>query len=87
MLPEDDANRKLAVGFRLHFAVDTRYLQVLPVARGWHKVVERFLKEHSTKMLSDLHTHVVLLLDFDGKQDGTKRCGPRFLMYCDLECL
>jgi len=69
VLPEDDADRQLANGFALHFGVDTRSIQVLPIAGGWEKVVERFYTEHSTKMQHNMLVHAVLLLDFDGRSE------------------
>jgi hypothetical protein len=55
VLPEDDANKELANGFLLR--VDQtrgRQMDVLRVARGRDKVLERFK---------------VLLMDFDGRKD------------------
>lgn len=35
VLPEDDANRQIAVGFLLEPALRLRSIQILPPARGW----------------------------------------------------
>lgn len=70
VLPEDDANRQLATGFQL--ALDFarhRQMQVLPVAGGWLEVLDRFQKEHVGDMVRFSERHVVLLIDFDGRED------------------
>ena len=49
MLPEDDANRQLADGFRLE--VDRfQQMRVLRVAGGWRRVMELFKSEHVIEM-------------------------------------
>jgi 5S rRNA maturation endonuclease (ribonuclease M5) len=69
VLPEDDANRQLANGFLLGGLSDDRQIQVLPVAGGWIKVIERFKTEHLPKMKDEKERHVVLLIDFDNEQE------------------
>jgi hypothetical protein len=66
VLPEDDANRQLAVGFVL--GVDTKHsrqIYILPVAGGWTQVLERFLTDEATDMEAWPHRYMVLLIDFD----------------------
>ncbi len=73
VLPEDDANRELANGF--HLRVDStrqRQMQVLPVAGGWNEVLERFKSQHVTAMDNYPQRFMVLLLDFDAKEDRLK---------------
>jgi hypothetical protein len=83
VLPEDDANRELANGF--HLEVDLtrqRQMQVLPVAGGWRRVLERFRSDHVGKMLSNPKRFMVLLIDFDGRPerlDEAKATIPRGL--------
>lgn len=70
VLPEDDANSQLANGF--HKEVDfTRYrqMQVLEVAGGWIRVLERFKADHVAKMVSNPNRFMVLLIDFDGQPE------------------
>jgi hypothetical protein len=70
VLPEDDANSQLANGF--HLQVDwARYRQmdVLPVAGGWKVVLERFLSDHVVAMNHYPSRFMVLLIDFDGRED------------------
>jgi hypothetical protein len=70
VLPEDDANRQLANGF-LKEVDFTRYrqMQVLPVAGGWMRVLERFRSDHVGKMVSNPNRFMVLLIDFDGRPE------------------
>ena len=69
VLPEDDANRQMAVGFILYPGVNSSAIQVLPPAKGWAKVVDQFKTDH----VSELHRYpqrmVVLLIDFDDDKD------------------
>jgi len=68
VLPEDDANRQIAIGFRLDPAVNNpRNIQILPPSGGWKKVVEDFLKNHVTDMKNHPERNIVLLIDFDRK--------------------
>ena len=65
VIPEDDANRQLANGF--HLGLDlTRQMQVLLVAGGWRKVLERFRSDHVREM-DNPNQVVVLLIDFDAQ--------------------
>ena len=72
VLPEDDANRQLAIGFQLGDLSDFRQMQVLDVAGGWQKVVQCFKEEHIQGM--DRHTKrfMVLLIDFDEQENRLK---------------
>ncbi len=74
VLPEDDANRQIAVEFRLELA-DVRRMRVLPVARGWPRAVESLHKDHVREMDRNLNRHLLLLIDFDGDLDR-----PRSIM-------
>lgn len=69
VLPEDDANRQLAVGFRLEPSVSAARIQVLPVAGGWVEVLNRFCSDHVTDMESHMGRYMVLLIDFDGRYE------------------
>jgi hypothetical protein len=66
VLPEDDANQRLAIGF-LESLRSTRQMQVLPVAGGWHRVLDTFERYLDLKRFPE--RFVVLLIDFDNKQD------------------
>jgi hypothetical protein len=70
VLPENDANKELANGFLLR--VDQtrgRQMDVLRVARGRDKVLERFKLDHVTDMVNYPKRFMVLLMDFDGRKD------------------
>jgi hypothetical protein len=65
VLPEDDANRQLANGFRLDPYLLNWKIQVLEEAGGWTKVLERFKKDLVVGMNRYSGRFVVLLIDFD----------------------
>lgn len=49
VLPEDDANSRLANGFQLGLDPSVlRSIQVLPEAGGWTEVLDRFESDHVT---------------------------------------
>lgn len=64
VLPEDDANGRLATGFVLE--VDSmRQIQVLRVAGGWRRVLDIFKSQHVGAMEGCPSRFMVLLIDFD----------------------
>jgi len=65
VLPEDDANRQLAIGFLLDL-LTIRQVQVLRPARGWTRVRDGFAEDHVDGMRLYGERYVVLLIDFDG---------------------
>jgi hypothetical protein len=69
VLPEDDANRQLANGFHLDVLLATRRMQVLPVAGGWQEVLNSFKTDHLPEMDRNARRFMVLLIDFDGRED------------------
>jgi len=69
VLPEDDANRQLAVGFLQYPFLLARNIQVLRVARGWHRVLGLFESVHAIEMDRHPDRLMVLLIDFDGDFD------------------
>jgi hypothetical protein len=66
VIPEDDAYRQIADGFILQESVDSRRIQVMPVAGGWGHVLETFKEEYISLLRNRVRDHVVLLIDFDG---------------------
>lgn len=66
VIPEDDAYRQIADGFVLQESVDSRRIQVMPVAGGWVHVLETFKNEYVSRLRSRDRDHAVLLIDFDG---------------------
>jgi len=70
VLPEDDANRILANGFRLELdSTRQKQMQIDPVARGWRALLELFVSDHIPAMTRYPNRFVVLLIDFDRKDD------------------
>ncbi len=67
VIPEDDCDRQLAVGFVDHFSVATNRVQVMPPAGGWSEVLDTFKTEYVRRLHDDPLGHVVLLIDFDGR--------------------
>jgi len=65
VLPEDDANRQIATGFILDSNVNEPAIQVLPIADGWGKVVDKFKDNHVSEMRRFPKRMIVLLIDFD----------------------
>ena len=69
ILPEDDANVQLANGFQLDLALDTRRIQILEEAGGWTEVLAIFQSEHIPAMNRYSKRFMVLLVDFDHRED------------------
>ena len=69
VLPEDDANRQLANGFHLDEFLATRRMQILEEAGGWQEVLNRFKADHLPEMDRYANRFMVLLIDFDGRED------------------
>jgi hypothetical protein len=70
VLPEDDANRQLAIGFALEVSARfSRQVFVLPVAGGWTQVLERFLSDEVVDMEGSPDRYMVLLIDFDRNEE------------------
>lgn len=69
VLPEDDANRQLANGFQLDHSLDTRRMQVLKEAGGWHEVVRCFKVEHIAEMDRYANRFLFLIVDFDQREN------------------
>ena len=66
VLPEDDADRQIAVGFASHLTLDTRRMQVMPVLGGWGHVLEEFKAVYVQHLRNFPLGHVVMVIDFDG---------------------
>lgn len=70
VLPEDDADRQLAIGFRLELdSSRQRQMQVDPVGHGWLAVLELFVSDHIPAMARYPNRCIVLLIDFDGRRE------------------
>jgi len=60
---------KLANGFVLDQYLNTRKIQVLEEVGGWNEVLKRFISDYVAGMERYAHRYMVLLIDFDGKDD------------------
>jgi hypothetical protein len=69
VLPENSANSEIANGFLLNPNLNERLIQILPFARGWISVVDKFIEDHVSKMRLYPERMIVLLIDFDQKED------------------
>jgi len=69
VLPEDKADADMANGFLLHPQLNERSIQVLPPARGWRAVAEKFRRDYVSTMRQYSGRRMVLLIDFDEKDD------------------
>jgi hypothetical protein len=67
VIPEDDRDRQIAVGFIDHHKVQHPRIQVMPVAGGWRNVLKMFHDEYIQKLRDYPKGHVVMLIDFDGE--------------------
>lgn len=69
ILPEDDANRQIVVGFISYQNIDHRCIDILNCAGGWIKAVAEF----ENNIIPEMRTYplkvVILLIDFDEKED------------------
>ncbi len=64
ILPEDDANRQMALGFVLG-VVDATQVRILKEVGGWVHVCDKFADEHIEEMRRYLGRFMILLMDFD----------------------
>jgi hypothetical protein len=69
ILPEDSANSEIANGFLLNPKLNERLIQILPFARGWMTVLDKFIDDHVSKMRLYPERMIVLLIDFDEDED------------------
>jgi len=65
VLPEDDKNRQILVGFRNHDAVNSKQMPVERIANGWRRAVETFLQDHVGQMRRFPDRHLLIVIDFD----------------------
>ena len=69
ILPEDDANRQIVNGFIQNLNVNNRAIQILPIADGWKKTVDKFTNEHIKAMRQYPQRNILLIIDFDECED------------------
>ncbi len=69
ILPEDDANREIANGFVNNLKINERIIQILPIADGWTKAMEKFIDDYASGMQKFPQRRIVLLIDFDQREN------------------
>lgn len=69
LIPEDDKDRQLAVGFLGCEAVASRVVIPLPPAGGWPKVLSLFEGVYIPILRNNQMAHVVMVIDFDENVD------------------
>jgi len=69
VVPEDDANREMALGFVLQAKVNRSVIQILRPCGGWNKVMEDFLNNHIPELQKYRERRLVLLMDFDDRDN------------------
>ena len=65
VLPEDEANEKIANGFLLSLNINARAIIIDKYAGGWRKVVSKFTDQLVPEMRKYRACATVLLIDFD----------------------
>lgn len=68
VVPEDDADRQLVVGFQRHFAVNDGVIDPRKPAGGWLSAMEVFEKEMVPYLRRYGQSYVALIVDFDQKE-------------------
>lgn len=82
VLPEDDANRDMVIGFRQNLAMDFRQLQVEDVAGGWLELLVLFESVYAREMGRHPNRRMILVIDLDddlSRLDGAKASVPQHL--------
>ena len=71
VIPEDDANREIANGFRLLVEKNARQFWIKKPARGWPKGKEELvaMSESTGHLQKYKSSHAALIVDFDGKRE------------------
>jgi hypothetical protein len=65
VIPEDDANRQIALSLLLELGLNPNRYQVFPPARGWSHVIKSFELDHVANMDRFPEQFIILLIDFD----------------------
>jgi hypothetical protein len=65
VIPEDDANRQIVVGFMTHPSVSETVVGIESPAGGWPNVLESFSEVFVSYARNYPKSHIALLIDFD----------------------
>jgi hypothetical protein len=69
VLPEDDANRQIVLGFINDLNVDNSAIQVLPIADGWKKALDQLTINDGLRLRKYPQRRIILIIDFDKKEN------------------
>ena len=65
VIPEDDANRQMAVGFEKDYRIRARAIQILRPAGGWKKALDWLSDEYYRVLDEKANSRVLVLIDCD----------------------
>ena len=65
IIPEDDHNRQIIIGFVNSHHINQRQIDVENNAGGWDEAVKKFEREHLRQMAKYPKRHVLIVIDFD----------------------
>lgn len=68
IVPEDEADERIANGFQLHLEVAGE-VQIMPAAGGWKKVINTILVEYVPILKSNGNAHVIGIIDCDNDSE------------------
>lgn len=77
VLPEDDADRQFAHGFRNYYAVNAGAIDLRDPQGGWTSVLDHFEREYIPRLRRFPGAHVLLLIDFDESPERRATCEVR----------
>ena len=63
VIPEDDANRQMAVGFEKDYRIRATAIQILRPAGGWKKALDRLSDEYYRVLDANVKSRVLVLID------------------------
>jgi hypothetical protein len=69
VIPEDDANRQMAIGFEKDDRVRGNAIQIVPPAGGWEKALKKLADDYFPLVQSNANSHVLVLIDCDGNSE------------------
>lgn len=69
VIPEDDANRQMAVGFEKDYRVRGNAFQVVAPAGGWRKAIDKLKTQYFELLELNVKSHVLVLIDCEGDAD------------------
>lgn len=73
VIPEDDANRQIAVGFEKDYRIKPRSIQIIGPAGGWKKALEKLSDDYYRILESNHNSRVLVIIDCDGDAERISR--------------